>query len=245
VKKLAIVLVALAVVLAGAAYWAYHSLDLIVRVAIEHYAPDVTGVAVKVGSVDISPSSGRGIVKNLEIGNAAGFTAPRAALVRQILVSLDPPTLTEPVVHIRDLAVESPVISYERADRGGTNLEAIRKNIRRYIDANAASGDSSSQSNTPAEGGKRRFIVDRLVLRGASVLMTSPQLHGQGIRFAIPDIELTDLGKREGGLTASEIGNVVAAELEARIAQKVLTNIDLLRKGGVGGALDALKGLLR
>lgn len=244
-KKLAIVVVAVAVVLAGAAYWAYHSLDLIVRVAIEHYAPDVTGVPVKVGSVDISPSNGRGIVKNLEIGNAPGFTAPRAALVGQILVSLDPPTLTEPIVHIRELAVESPVITYERADRGGTNLEAIRKNIRHYIDASAASAESSAQSKAPAKGGKRRFIVDRLVLHGASVVMTNPQLQGQGIRFAIPDIELVDLGKREDGLTASEIGNLVAVELEARIAQKVLTNMDLLRKGGVGGALDALKGLLR
>ena len=87
--------------------------------------------------------------------------------------------------------------------------------------------------------------LDRLVLRGASVVMTNPALHGQGIRFGIPDIELRDLGKRQGGLTASEIGNIVAAELEARIAQKVLTNIELLKKGGVEGAIDALKGLLR
>jgi hypothetical protein len=243
VKKLGIVLVVVVAVLAGAAYWAYHSLDLIVRVAVEHYAPEVVGVPVKVGSIDISPSNGRGLVKGLEVGNAAGFTAPQALRVGQILVSLDPATLTEPVVHIREIAVESAVVTYERADRG-TNLEAIRRNIRRYIDANrAASG--SVDAGAPARAGKRRFIVDRLVMRGASVVMTNPQLHGQGIRFGIPDMELADIGKREGGLTASEVANIVASELEARIAQKVLTNMDLLRKGGVEGAIDALKGLLR
>jgi hypothetical protein len=41
------------------------------------------------------------------------------------------------------------------------------------------------------------------------------------------------------------VGVVVAGELQARIAQRVLTNLELLRKGGVEGAIDALKGLLR
>jgi hypothetical protein len=36
----------------------------------------------------------------------------------------------------------------------------------------------------------------------------------------------------------------VADTLVSRIAQKLLTNLDLLRKGGVGGAIDALKGLV-
>jgi hypothetical protein len=35
------------------------------------------------------------------------------------------------------------------------------------------------------------------------------------------------------------------AAIVARIAQRVLTSIDLLRKGGAEGAVDALKGLLR
>jgi len=243
VKKLAIIVLAVAALVAGAGYWAYHSLDLIVRVAIEHYAPDIVGVPVKVGSVDISPSNKRGVVTGLEIGNAAGFTAARAAYVGRILVALDPATLTEPVVRIHEIALESPVITYERADRG-TNLEAIRRNIRAYIDAGAGSSSRAGEASTPGTG-RRRFIVERLVLRGASVVMTNPRLQGQGIRFGIPDMELTGLGKREGGLTPSEIGDIVAAELEAHIAQKVLTNMDLLRKGGVGGALDALKGLLR
>ena len=37
----------------------------------------------------------------------------------------------------------------------------------------------------------------------------------------------------------------VTNTLIAKIGQKVLTNIDLLRKGGVEGAIDALKGLIR
>ena len=239
-KKLFLVLLAVVVVAAGAAYWAWHSLDLIVRVAIEHYGPQVTGVSVKVGGVHISAADGRGAVKNLEIGNAPGFTAPYAARVAEIGVDLDPATVTQPVVRIRSLTVESPAIAYERGDRG-TNLEAIRRNIEGYI---RQSGGPSEPRPAQAKPGRRKFIVDRLSIRGGRVTLTNPALSGQGINFNLPDIELTGLGRRQGGLTASEIGNIVAAELEARIAQRVLTNLELLRKGGVGGAIDALKGLL-
>jgi hypothetical protein len=75
--------------------------------------------------------------------------------------------------------------------------------------------------------------------------MTTAGLRGQGVSFDLPDIELRDVGRRENGVTASEAANVVAGAVIAGIAQKVLTNIDLLRKGGVEGAMDALKGLLR
>jgi hypothetical protein len=88
-------------------------------------------------------------------------------------------------------------------------------------------------------------VIDRLLIRGAKVTMTSPALKGQGVTFDLPDIELRDLGRREGGLTASQVASVVANTLVSRIAQRVLSNIDLLRKGGVEGAIDALKGLVR
>jgi hypothetical protein len=240
-KKLAIIAVVVLAVLAGAAYWAFHSLDLIVRVAIEHYAPEVMGVSVKVRGIDISATDGRGALRGLDIGNPAGFDAPYAARVGEIRVALDPATATAAVVHIRELTVAAPAIAYERSDRG-TNLEAIQKNIRRYIDQ---SGGSSQSRPAEAKHGKRKFVIDHLAIEGGHVTMTNPGLRGQGIEFSLPDIHLRNVGEREGGLTASEVGNVVAGELQARIAQRLLGSLDLLRKGGVGGAIDALKGLLR
>lgn len=240
-KKLVVILAVVLAVLGAAAYWAFHSLDLIVRVAIEHYAPQVLGVPVKVGAIDISATNGQGRLKGLEIGSPAGFDAPQAARVGEIRVALDPATVTAPVVRIRELTVEAPAITYERGDHG-TNLEAIQKNIRGYIDQ---SGGPSESRPAEAKRGRRKFIIDHLAIEGGRVTMTNPGLRGQGIDFSLPDIHLRDVGARQGGLTASEVGNVVAGELQARIAQRVLTNLDLLRKGGIGGAIDALKGLLR
>jgi hypothetical protein len=74
--------------------------------------------------------------------------------------------------------------------------------------------------------------------------MSTPSLKGQGVSFDLPEIELRDIGKGQDGLTASQVAGVVTNAIIVRIAQRVLSNIDLLRKGGIEGAIDALKGLI-
>ena len=169
------------------------------------------------------------------------FSAARAARLGEIRVSLDPQTATGPVVLIHEIVIEAPVIVYERSDRG-TNLDAIQKRIEEYIRSSGASSDDSAGAPS---GARHRLVVERLAIRGAKVTMTNPALKGQGVSFDLPDIELRDVGKRQGGVTASQLAHIVTAALAARISQRVLTNIELLRKGGVEGAIDALKGLVR
>lgn len=242
-KKLAIVAAALLAIAAIGVYWAYNSLDVIVKVALEHYGPDVAGVSVTVGGVSISPHDGRGSLKGVEIGNPAGFSAPRAARLGEISIALDPATLRAPIVIVHDITIDSPVITYERG-KGGTNLDAIQRNIAAYVSRSAPvspGGDGSA----PVTDARHKFVIEKLSIRGAKVTMTTAGLKGQGVSFDIPDIELTDVGKGRGGVTASEAANLVASALISRISQKVLTNVDLLRKGGVEGAMDALKGLLK
>lgn len=240
-KKVLIGLAVLLLLVGGGIYLVYNSLDIIVKMALEHYGPQVTGAAFKVGEVKLSIRDGRGTLRDIEIGNPAGFSAPRAARLGEIRVAIEPMTLTDPVVFLHELAVISPLITYERA-RNATNLDAIQKNIEAYIQR---SGGPSESRPAEAKKGRRKFIVERLVIRGAKVTMTNPALKGQGISFDLPDIDLRDVGKTQGGATASEIGNLVTGVIQQRIAQKVVTNVDLLRRGGVEGALDALKGLLK
>ena len=245
-RKVLIALALLALLAGGGAYLAYHSLDYLVKAGIEHYGPDVAGVAFRVGDAKLSVRDGRGTLRNVDIGNPPGFSAPRAARLAEIRVGLDPLTLADPVVHVHEIAVIAPLITYERGDKA-TNLDVIQRHIEAYVRRSGGSVDMKPGESRPAEAkaGRRKFIVERLVIRGAKVTMTNAALKGQGISFDLPDIDLRDVGKRQGGATASEIGNLVAGVIQQRIAQKVVTNVDLLRRGGVEGALDALKGLLK
>jgi hypothetical protein len=60
----------------------------------------------------------------------------------------------------------------------------------------------------------------------------------------MPDIEMRGIGKGRGA-TASEAAALVAATISTRIAQRVLSDVELLRKSGVEGAREALKSLIR
>lgn len=240
-RRVLVVLAILAGIGVLGALLAYNSLDLIVRAALEHWGPDVTGVKVDVAGVEISPRDGRGRISGLDIGNPAGFSGPHAVRFGEVRLAVDPATLTSDVVHVRSLAIESTQVTYERADKA-TNLDAIQRHIEAYAKRTGAQGEAKGTGGAAV---KRKFVIDRLTIRKARVLMTVRGLGGQGIAFDLPDVELRDLGKRQGGLTASQVAAVVASTLQQKIAVRVLTNVEALRRGGIEGAIDALKGLVK
>jgi hypothetical protein len=231
--------VVLAIIGAGA-YVVMERLDIVVKVALEYFGPGVTGTEVRVGDVAISPRSGRGRLRNLEIANPQGFSVARAARFNDVILEVDPATLRSPIVHVTAIGIDAPAILYERGAKT-TNLEVIARNMEAY----AKRSEEEAAGWSSGVAAKRKFIIDRLLIRGGKVTMTSAALRGQGVTFDLPDIELRDIGKRQGGVTASQAGSIVANAIVARIAQRVLSNIDLLRKGGLEGAIDALKGLVR
>ena len=225
----------------GAAYLAFNYVDVVVKMALEHWGPEVIGAPVKVGEVQISVKSGRGAIRELEIGNPSGFASKRAARFGEIRVVVDPSTLTDRLIVIREIAVESPQITYEKGDKAA-NLDAIQSSIEAYVKRAPAAEGAKDEGVASL---KRRFVIERLSIRGGRVVMTNKSLKGQGVSFDLPEVQLRDIGKGKGGVTASEAAALVVSTLQNRIAQKVLTNADLLRRGGVEGAVDALKGLLK
>jgi hypothetical protein len=46
-------------------------------------------------------------------------------------------------------------------------------------------------------------------------------------------------------MTASQVAQLVTATLQQRIAMRLLSNVDALRRGGFEGAIDALRRLVR
>jgi hypothetical protein len=225
-KRWALGLALVLAVAAGGLYWLYTSLDFVVKSAIERFGPDMVGATVSVREVSLSATDGRGTLRGVEIGNPPGFAAARSVRVGTITFGIEPASLGRDVVVIRDILVEAPEITYEV--RGGTNnLEAIERNIEAYV--KRSGGGAAGKGEAAGRAGGRRYIIGRVTLRGARVTMTNALLKGGGIAFDLPDVDLRDIGKREAGVSA----------------QRVLTSVDLLRRGGTQGALDALRGLLR
>ena len=125
------------------------------------------------------------------------------------------------------------------APRRARKKAAFMVEIEQHIDIPA----EGKAAGPPAPG--RRYVIEKVSIRGARVTMTTAGLKGQGIGFTLPDIELRNIGQRPEGVTAAQAANVVTNALISKIAQRVITNLDVLRKGGKDAAIDALKNLLR
>lgn len=233
IRNVVLLVLALLVLAAGGAlWWLYASRDAILKRAIESYGPQLTGVSVKVGSVKLEPLDGRGAIKRLEVGNPKGFTAPHALSLGEMRLALDPASLAADVVHIREVSLESPSITYERG-ANGDNLSAIQKHIESYLPRSAPG------KGKPADkAAERRFIIDRVQVRKARVS------YGGSLNVDVPDLVLNDLGKKAGGATAAQITQEVWTAVTRQALAAAPASIRGLQERAKG-AVESLKGILK
>jgi hypothetical protein len=251
-KKLAIGLVALVVLVAGVAYYLLAGLDDYIKTAMEKYGSEATQAEVKVGGVKIGLKDGSGQITNISIANPKGFTAPQAFTLGEVKIVIDPATVTKDVITIKEVLIDKPQLFYEPNLGGAGNLETIQKNVSAYA---AKLGGGSSGSSTPAasSGAKaeKKLIIERVAIQGGQVSIKSPALAqaNSNLYTELPAITLRDIGKARGGATPAEISNEIIGALSqqaARAATSKLGGVLQGLQGGAtgGGAADQLRGLL-
>jgi len=225
-RTVILVLLGLAIVgLAVGVWWLYASRDVLIKRAIEHFGPDLTGVSVKVKAVKFEPAEGSGAITGLEVGNPPGFSTPRALTLGEIRLAVDPGTLTSDVVRIKELTIDSPSITYERGAKGD-NLTTIQRHIESRL-PKSKGGEGSKSSDAP----QRKFIVDRVVVKNGKVN------YGGKLTVEMPDIQLRDLGKKSNGATSAELVDEVWTQMTRSAVSRAPAAIENLR--------DRLKGLVK
>ncbi|MBT0568818.1 hypothetical protein KIK84_00640 [Curvibacter sp. CHRR-16] len=207
-NKYKLVVLALLVLLMGAlafgAWWLNRNLDGLAAQALRDYGSAMTGARVQVESVQLQATSGHGAIMHLVVGNPAGFATEHALSVERIELDIEASSLASPVVTIERVRIVQPKLIYEKAN-GTTNLETIVRNINRYLGPGSA-------STTP-----RRFIVRELRISDAKVQASAGFMLGHTVGMKLPDIVLKEVGSKQGGLTAGELGQTVAKALLAKI----------------------------
>lgn len=235
-KKIGIVLIIVTAIIAGALYWLRNNLDGLVRDAIETYGSEMTKANVSVGSVSIDIANGECIIRNFVVGNPQGFRSPHAFKVDELQLVLDPRTIADDVILVKKILIQSPEVIYEKGERM-TNFDAIQENINEYL------GPSEQASSD--EG--KKLIVDEFKMRGAKVQASAPFIAGDPVMADLPDLNMRNLGKAEGGLTAGELGQRIASAMQKQLVKAV--NFDKLAKAAqsigeaAGGAVDKIKSL--
>ena len=222
--------IAVVIVLAvgGGAWWLYSSLDSLVASAIRQYGPEITGVSVKISSVKIVVADGAATLRGLVVGNPQDFKTNHALSLGEIDMKLDIASLTKDVIVIKQIAIVSPEITYEYG-AGGSNLDAIQRNVDRYVAAHLGSRDQPRDRS----GGKK-LIIESLSIRNAKANVSAAVLQGKATAVAVPDVQLRDIGKKTNGATAGEATKQILGALMQNVV-KATASLNL------GGAVDTLK----
>jgi hypothetical protein len=230
----------LALVLAGGGWWLFRSLDQVVASGIRTYGPEITGVPVRLGGVKIKPAEGSAAIHALELGNPVEFKTQRALTVGTISLQLDVASLTKDVVRIQQVVIEQPEVTYEHAS-SGSNLDVIQRHVEAYV-ASKASGQEPAKTTTQP----KKLIIDHVYIKGARAAVSAQALNGKTMTLVLPDVHITDIGKKTGGATPAEATRQVVSALSQNTSRAVVP----LNLGGamerikkdISGAADTVKG---
>jgi hypothetical protein len=217
VKRILLLGAGVFVVAVGIALWVGLSqLDTLVAEAIERYGSEITGVPVRVGSVKIELSEGRGSIAGLQVGNPEGFSEGEAFTLGAITLEIDPASVTSSPIVIETLTVAAPKALYEMDAKGRANFDVIRDNVKRYSSASESSKSKSKPK--PETGEELRLTISKFRFEDGSVTTDIAALH-EGVApqtLKLPSIARDGIGGSEG-LTPGELG----AELLASFTKSV------------------------
>jgi uncharacterized protein involved in outer membrane biogenesis len=227
-KALKIILVAVPMVIIVAVLVIFFSLNSIVKAGVETVGPKVTGTAVTLDKVGLSPLSGRGALAGLRVGNPEGFTTESAFELGEVRVNVSPKSLLSDTIVIEEIVVASPKVTFE-GDISGSNIGRIRKNVEAFSSSAAPSAESKPSAQEGDKKGKK-VEIGRFVFKDGSVQLAAAMLKGQSATVPLPDIELRDIGKDSGGATLATVVEELFPAIYKAIIETVASSGEVLEK---------------
>ena len=215
---------------AGGAWWLFMSIDGLVKQAIEHWGPQITGVTVKVDSVKIRASEGSGTIRGLTVGNPKGFEAKHALTLGEMRLTIDASSITRDVVVIKELLLVAPDVVYERG-QGSDNLTLIQKHVDAWVAQNAGAKKKD-------EGPGKKFVIENLVVKDGKAHF------GTTLSSSMPDLHLRDVGRKSNGATAGEVVKQVWGAMLGSVSN-LASRVGSAIKEGASGAAEGVKKLFK
>ncbi|MFA4945688.1 MAG: AsmA family protein [Lentisphaeria bacterium] len=229
-KRLWKIALALLILLAVGLLLLYAALGMIVKKGITGIGPALTGCPITLEDVQVSPHRGHFELTNLVVGNPEGFKTPRAFALGKVRIEVAPGSLFKDTIHVRELLIEAPEITYELG-LAGSNLGAIQKNVEKV--AGGAKPAEKPAAPAPAKPGKK-VIIDKVSINGGKIILGTSLL-ATGAPIPLPNLQLTDIGKAQQGTSIAE----AVKEILAAIIRSV-TDVAKGAAGEIGAATQGM-----
>jgi len=218
----------------------------LIRTAVETLGPKYLGVDVTLGSAEISLTDGTGELRDLVIGNPAGFDGPHAFSLGLVRLGIDPAAQSESLIVIREILVDAADLAIVARGKQ-TNLQTIMA----HLEGDGSKTSSGAEAESADSGPK--MIIDHFAFTNAHTSLDSDLIGQRSV--SIPDVVLDGVGRKSEGVTVREalkqlLQPIVRAstqalagaglnvdELKANAREKVDTEL----KERLGTGLDSLK----
>ncbi len=239
-KKFLIAIGVVVVVLIIIIVMAVSNLGPMIKTAVNKYGPGITKTDVRLNDVDVSLFSAEATLTDFLLGNPQGFNTPHAMTVKKIHVNVDEKSILEDPIVIDKIEVLAPHINYEI--KGKTdNFRALLDNIKKTTGAKEAPPEPKQP--TPAEGEKpkKNILIKEFILKDGTVDLATTVLKDQTVTATLPDLHLTDIGKKEGGTTPAKAFQTIFDEIYGKLQSSQVKDVLNKQLKELGASLDQLK----
>ena len=205
-KKFLKYLVASLLVLALVAYIGIaFFLGSIVKAGVNRVGPKLTQTKVELAGAHISPLSGSGTLTGLSVDNPPGWSAGHAFFLGNMHIDMKPFSVFGDHIVINELEIDQAEFNYE-TKIVSSNINDLLKNIE------ASTGGASKEAK--AGGTPKKFEVKHFKLTNAKVTVG---VGASSFPLPMPTMEMSDLGTKEGGITAEQLAFAVMRQVTSTV----------------------------
>lgn len=207
----------------------YMNAGSVIKSTAEKVATQTLGVPVKIGKIDIYLTEKKIVITKLSIGNPKGYSKPHALTVGSIAIDAD--TISKEKLVFSDIATTDTNI-YLEVKPEGTNLSTLANGVKK--------GDKkAAKETTPI-----KVVINKLNIKGSKLhpAITLAEGIGSDKTVDMPNIKLTGIGEKSGGVTAAEaisqiLEHVVSVGMEASVKAGLLEGLSQEVLGDIGSSL--------
>lgn len=205
-KKIFIFL-AVIIAIVGGVFWFISSdqLNALIKEQIEIQGKKFTEQTVAVEKVEMKILQGAGTINGIVVNNPQGYSTTPLFSLNEITLDINLESLPKvkeggPVV-LDAIVINSPEALVEFGKNGSSNIQDVLDAVNRNIPKSSPDKAETSTTNTADP----RITVKKLVLAGVTLRVDLTELGNTKHKKILPDINLADIGGKEG-IPASEFG---------------------------------------
>ncbi|HKL14490.1 MAG TPA: hypothetical protein VJ915_02585 [Balneolaceae bacterium] len=202
-KAIKYTLLGLLIIIGGGILTISLTIDSIVSSGIEDIGTEMTGTAVTVDDVSISPFSGSGTINGFRVANPDGYSQENAITIQTMSIQLEPFSLFSDEILINQVIITDASVYVE---------QKLPENNIRDIMANVNSVPEGEASDA-------RIIIELFVLENGTADLFTDVGGERSARVEISRIELQDLGRESGQETAEAVIKQIAEEVAGESLQ--------------------------